>query len=154
MKGKIIFGLIILLTLSFLIIYGILSFGYSKGVRSGKLVKLSKKGFLIKTYEGTLDLGSGDALTWEFSIHDDDLGDKLIIHSGTTVRLKYEEKLYPLYYGTKYEVVSFELVREKGPDNLCTLVHIIKNDPELVDRVRDLVLERNPSFIDDIRACF
>ena len=91
MKIKIIFIFSIALIILGTISYGLLNYPYSEGVRSGKLVKISKKGVVYPTYEGTLDLGSGDQLTWNFSVHSRDVGDKLVKQSGKQVKLQYDE---------------------------------------------------------------
>jgi len=77
LKRKILGAFVILIALGSIITYLLTQYTLSRGVRAGKLVKLSETGILIKTYEGTLDLGSGDELTWQFSIHDSDLGEEL-----------------------------------------------------------------------------
>ena len=98
MKNKIILASILLLAILGAGTFGVLTHSYSNGVRTGKLVKLSKRGMLLKTYEGTLDLGSGDKLTWDFSIHDDKLGAELLKHTGQIVQLEYREILFKLFY--------------------------------------------------------
>jgi hypothetical protein len=53
---------------------------YSEGYRVGKIIKLSRKGYVFKTWEGTLDFGylqndpnAGVATRiWEFSVPGDD----------------------------------------------------------------------------------
>lgn len=93
---------------------------YSEGTRSGRLMKVSRKGVLIKTYEGQLDVGGISTAgksglltsTWEFSI---DRGNKELIRqlelaSGRMVRLHYEEKFYHFFWrgDTRYFVTSVE----------------------------------------------
>jgi hypothetical protein len=142
--------------ISSVVAFAILNFSYSNGVRTGRLVKLSKVGMIIKTYEGTLDLGSGDNLTWDFSVHDDSIGDKLITQTGKLISLQYKERLYRFFYRTKYDVVSYEMINDTKPaeDNLCQLARVIKLDPDLVDKVRDLVLKNRPELLEKIRSCF
>ena len=94
MKLKISLFIILSLIALASISYGLVSIPYSQGVRSGTLVKLSKKGILYSTYEGTLDLGSGDQLTWNFSIHDKKVGEQLVSLSGKKVKLNYDELFF------------------------------------------------------------
>jgi len=57
MKKKIFLGLGILFLIG-IAVSSFLVFGtYSNGYRAGNVVKLSKKGFVIKTYEGQLNVG-------------------------------------------------------------------------------------------------
>jgi hypothetical protein len=59
--GKFFRGLKIGLAIIFILGLGVLAFlvfgNYSEGYRSGTIVKFSKKGFLMKTYEGELNIG-------------------------------------------------------------------------------------------------
>ena len=50
--------------------WALFDFNISSGKRVGNLVKISKKGkfIFLKTWEGTLDEGSGDKLTYYFSV--------------------------------------------------------------------------------------
>ena len=154
MKKKIIFFAFILLILCILGIALVLNYGYSDGYRTGKLVKLSKKGLLYKTYEGTLDLGSGDQLTWLFSLHKDEIGEELVKHTGKTVRLNYKEHLFKLFYATKYNVVGWEIVRQDNDyELLCRLVDIIKLDTDLVEKLRPIILANDRELIYEIRKC-
>jgi len=155
MKKKIILTLFVILALVSAIGWGILSYGYSKGVRSGKLVKISRKGFLFKTYEGTLDLGSGDKLTWEFSVHDAKLGEELVQNTGQSVSLEYEELLHKVFYNSKYNVTSFKRVITAGADKgyFCRLVNILRKRRSIVEAVKPLVENFDPSLMDEIKVC-
>jgi hypothetical protein len=48
---------IFFLAVAFLVYYFICGMAYSEGTRSGVLTKISKKGFVFKTYEGELNIG-------------------------------------------------------------------------------------------------
>lgn len=134
--------------------YGIISYDYSKGVRSGKLVKLSKKGVILKTYEGTLDLGSGDMLTWNFSVHDSEVGEQLQKASGQMVKLNYREMFFKLFYETKYEVTSWEIVEDKSANKLlCRLVKILVKNKFVVERVRPMIEATDPELLTLMREC-
>lgn len=83
------------------------NFAVSSGRRTGNLVKMSKKGKIIKTWEGTLDLGSGDKLTFDFSVKDEKLANEMYNYEGRTVSIFYEEHLLGWPRETKYNVVKW-----------------------------------------------
>ncbi|MEL6276830.1 MAG: hypothetical protein AAFU03_17155, partial [Bacteroidota bacterium] len=72
---------------------------YSDGTRTGYLIKISKKGYVFKTFEGQLNLGGfrdseqGQIVgnTWYFSLTDDELYNKLEALQGQKVMLRYKE---------------------------------------------------------------
>jgi hypothetical protein len=152
-KRKIFVFLFILVGILGAISYGVLSYSYSEGVRSGKLVKLSKKGAFLKTYEGTLDLGSGDNLTWNFSLHDDEMGEQLVKRTGQQVQLTYRQLLYKMYYSTNFDVTSWSLVRVAGSENFCRLVTVIRKSKFVVGKVRDLIEEHDAALLEEARQC-
>lgn len=155
MKKKIILVLIILTGLFALVGWAILSFPVSDGVRAGKLVKVTKKGVLFKTYEGTLDLGSGDNLTWDFSVHDDELGRELQKFSGKQVTLDYKELLFKVFYESKYDVISVKKVIESSDPKelLCRLVNILRKNGSVVRFIRPMIQLDDPDLLDQIREC-
>ena len=83
---------------------------YSDGFRAGTVMKVSRKGYVFKTYEGQLNLGmilnqnSGQSVSvnniWEFSVRAKhrDVVDALekAMTTGQRVRLHYEEKYQAL----------------------------------------------------------
>jgi hypothetical protein len=76
--------------------YAALHWSYSDGERVGVLQKLSRKGWLCKTYEGELALYvvSGVApQIWSFTIRDEKVAKKLNESLGKRVRLHYDEHL-------------------------------------------------------------
>lgn len=91
---------------------------YSEGSRTGYLVKISKKGYVFKTYEGQLNLGGfkADEETgvigniWEFSLKDKALYEKLGDLEGKKVTLEYKEinKAMPWQGDTNYFIVDVE----------------------------------------------
>ena len=132
----------------------VLNYPYSKGVRSGRLVKISKKGFILSTYEGILDLGSGDQLTWNFSTRDKELGEQLVQASGKMVQLSYTELLHRLFYDTKYNVTSFSTQEEKGNnENFCRLVNLIRQHEVLARKTKEFIELHDPSFVNKLREC-
>jgi hypothetical protein len=100
---------------------------YSEGVRSGVVVKVSKKGFLFKTYEGQLNLLTFGASrsqnmvaeTFDFSVptHEADVIKILeeVSLSGERVSLHYQEKFmtFPWRGDTKYLIIKVE--RQPAP---------------------------------------
>lgn len=155
MKKKIIGILVVLLLVTAGASYLILNYSYSKGNRVGKLVKFSEKGFFPKTWEGTLDLGSGDRLTWDFSVHDDELGEKLKKHSGQMVNLEYRELLWKLFYNTAYDVTSWSLNDRNQNDNnlLCRFVSVLRKDKAIVEQIRPMIEKYDSSLLTNIREC-
>ena len=122
----------VILGIFLLIIFGVfyyLTFGYySEGKRGGYVIKLSKRGFVFKTYEGVLNVGGlyegGGTLNanqWEFSV---DAGNEAAvskleegIKTGRRVSLTYEEKFFVLPWNgdTKYFITQVELLDNPAP---------------------------------------
>jgi len=117
----------VILGIFLLIIFGVfyyLTFGYySEGKRGGFVVKLSKKGYVFKTYEGVLNVGglyegggTLNATQWEFSVNDNDREpiDRIeeAIKTGSRVSLTYEEKFFTLPWvgDTKNLVIQVEVL--------------------------------------------
>jgi hypothetical protein len=73
-----------------------LSWNYSSGDRAGWVQKLSKKGWLCKTWEGELAQVSVPGTVQEkflFTVHDDAVADTVAKAMGKRVSLHYEEKV-------------------------------------------------------------
>ena len=90
---------------------------YSEGTRTGYLMKLSKKGYIFKTHEGQINLGglqddksSIMGNTWDFSLTDHSLVEKLEALEGKKVMLRYKEinKSMPWQGDTNYYIISVE----------------------------------------------
>ena len=105
-KFKIILPIVVL-TLLFVGKLILWDFPISTGKRSVNLVKLSKKGKILKTWEGTMDLGSGDLLTFDFSVRNNELANEMYNYEGKTVSIYYEEYLAGWPWETKYNVVDW-----------------------------------------------
>ncbi len=94
------------------------NYTYSEGTRAGSLVKISKKGSFLKTYEGQLKLGGinldhpskGLSDTWSFSISDKSVAQQLEKLQGQKVILRYKEinKAMPWQGDTNYFVTAIE----------------------------------------------
>jgi hypothetical protein len=91
-------------------------FEYSNGDRVGVLRKLSKKGFMCKTWEGELmlnaDMGSVKLDTFNFSIMDEELANEIKDHIGKKMRLSYIEYFISPYKSgdSSYKIVAYELI--------------------------------------------
>ena len=99
----------VLTTLIVIIIAGILfwwRFYYpfsDDGVKEGYLNKIEHKGYIFKTWEGTLmqtglksaSSGAMQSPTFEFSIEDDRIAKELQLSSGKRIALRYKQ-----YFGT------------------------------------------------------
>ncbi|MCK5277796.1 MAG: hypothetical protein KAK04_04645 [Cyclobacteriaceae bacterium] len=96
---------------------------YSTGYRQGVPTKISKKGIIIKTHEGTLNIGgltntSEGAIptTWDFTIKKS--ADSVIVKldkailDGDRVKLMYEEKYVRFFWfgDTRYFVYDVEVL--------------------------------------------
>lgn len=98
---------------------------YSEGYRAGTMIKFSKKGNVIKTYEGQLNLGmvlndentpASVANIWSFTVKGKDTSairaiEKALL-TGKRVKLHYNEKFIKLFWrgDTKYFVDEAELL--------------------------------------------
>jgi hypothetical protein len=125
-KFLIISGVSILLI--FIAVASFLYFGnYSTGVRAGVVVKLSERGFLFKTYEGQMNIGTFGAFknddnqlstVFEFSVPRDrkDVIQALqeVSLTGERVNLHYEEKYFHYIWlgDSKYLITKVERLPE------------------------------------------
>lgn len=86
------------------------TFAVSDGNRAGLLFKISRKGYVFKTYEGQLHLGGSIQMSeqsvWDFSAKNGDVYQKLQQYEGKTVTLHYRELVNPFPWqgDTKYIV--------------------------------------------------
>lgn len=119
---KIISAVVLLSVLGF---FSLVLFGhYSEGERAGTVSKMSKKGFVFKTYEGQLNLGglSGEtgspaSSLWSFSVNPakseviQSLDSALL--NGKRVKIHYIEKYYtfPWQGESDYFIERVEHVR-------------------------------------------
>jgi hypothetical protein len=118
--------IIIIISLIVVVITGlfflIANYTYSEGNRAGVVVKFSKKGYLLKTYEGELNMGGMGNLPntaqmnmlWNFSVNDQAVADTLMNLEGRKVSLHYKEiiKNMPWQGETKYFVDGVKLIKE------------------------------------------
>ena len=99
--------------MNFALIYANINF--SEGDRVGKVVKVSKKGVMFKTWEGELNFGDNKEL-WEFSIKKSQeqvrVNIEESVENNKRVRLHYKEKYitFPWRGDTKYLVYKVEIL--------------------------------------------
>jgi hypothetical protein len=88
----IVLGSTILLTILYYIFIYFIT--YSAGVRFGELIKISKKGILIKTCEGEISQGISGAQIFTFSIEkkEKEVIKNLQKYQGSYVKLHYKER--------------------------------------------------------------
>ena len=89
-------ALVVLAAVVALYFWAALSWNYSTGDRAGWVQKLSKKGWICKTWEGELALVSLPGSTPEkffFTIHDDAVAEQVAKVMGKRVSLHYDEKV-------------------------------------------------------------
>lgn len=90
---------------------------YSTGIRSGELIKISRKGTVFKTWEGELSQGISGAQIFQFSIMDNqtEVIEQMKNLQGQYVVLSYVEKYktFSWWGDTRYFVESVKL--EKSP---------------------------------------
>jgi hypothetical protein len=96
MFKRIVLPLVLIAALATLYFWVALSWNFSIGDRAGWVQKLSKKGWVCKTWEGELALVSLPGTTPEkflFTIHDDAVAARVSQVMGKRVTLHYEEKV-------------------------------------------------------------
>ncbi len=90
---------------------------YSEGVRSGELIKISKKGYFVKTWEGEISQGISGAQIFKFSVLDDQqpVIDSLKNLQGKFVKVEYVERLRTFFWwgDTRYFITKVE--KETSP---------------------------------------
>jgi hypothetical protein len=102
--------LVILIAAIFLILYYVT---YSEGVRSGELIKFSRKGVVFKTWEGEISQGISGAQIFSFSVldRDQEVIESLKAAEGQYVKVNYEERFttFAWWGETKYFITSVEI---------------------------------------------
>jgi len=145
----------------------------STGKRVGNMTKISKKGKIYKTWEGTLDEGSGDKLTSFFSVRSEELGQEMYDYEGREVVIKYEEYIVGWPWDTRYNVTSWtpkkehsqvavtqvsaaadsELVDYVGKTLLCSTLGSLYKNKELYQKVKKYLKEDNMYLYNQIEKC-
>jgi hypothetical protein len=96
MFKRLVLPLLVIAGLVALYFWAALQWSYSSGERAGWVQKVSKKGWICKTWEGELALVSLPGSTAEkffFTIHDEAVAQQVTRHMGKRVALHYEEKV-------------------------------------------------------------
>nr|WP_299344413.1 6-phosphogluconate dehydrogenase [Allomuricauda sp.] len=90
---------------------------FSEGYRSGELIKFSRKGVLVKTWEGEISQGISGAQIFKFSVQDNEqkVIEKLKDFQGKYVKVTYKERYATFFWlgDTKYFII--EVVQEDSP---------------------------------------
>lgn len=159
---------IIFIALLALAQYILWSYPVSSGKRVGNLTKISKKGKMIPTWEGTIDEGSGDKLTSYFSVRDDAIGNELFNYEGKQVIVYYEQYLIGWPWDTSYNVVSWkprDAAVMAGDENghpalnllsqtlFCSLLGSLIMDQELYEKVKTHVKDNNYYLLKQMDKC-
>ena len=127
MKKKIFRYTIIILVIGLVsFIYGRYYWVFGHGTKAGVLNTFMKKGYIFKTYEGTI-IQSGfkanvQSNEFEFSVTDENVAKILLANSGREVELQYKE-----YFGAlpwrgmqKYVVDSVYEIRASSGESIIT----------------------------------
>jgi hypothetical protein len=99
-----------------------LSWSYSTGERAGLMQKISRKGWLCKTWEGELLLTSMPGAIpekFQFSVRDDELANQLMEYTGQKLVLTYaQHKGIPTscFGDTEYFVEKMAIFKENKTD--------------------------------------
>ena len=90
---------------------------YSTGTRSGELIKISNKGYVVKTWEGEISQGISGAQIFKFSVLDNQqpVIDSLKNLQGKFVKVEYVERLRTFFWwgDTRYFITKVE--KETSP---------------------------------------
>ena len=112
--GVLLSTVVIITILYYLFIYFVT---YSTGVRSGELIKISRKGVIIKTWEGEISQGISGAQIFTFSVEDtnEQVIENLRKYQGSYVKLTYKERYKTFFWlgDTKYFITK--VTQENSP---------------------------------------
>lgn len=86
---------------------------FSEGYRSGELIKFSRKGVLVKTWEGEISHGLGGTNVFSFSVEDKevDIIEKLKEYQGRYIKMTYMERYATFFWlgDTKHFVTDVQV---------------------------------------------
>lgn len=97
-------------------VWFVMSWSYSSGERAGWVQKLSKKGWVCKTWEGELSMVAMPGAMPEkflFTVHDNAVADKINHVIGKRVSLSYEQHIgipTTCFGDTQYFVTAVQIV--------------------------------------------
>lgn len=90
---------------------------FSEGYRSGELIKFSRKGVLVKTWEGQISQGISGSNIFSFSVQDgeSEVIEKLKEYQGHYVKVTYKERYRTFFWlgDTKHFIIAVQ--PEKSP---------------------------------------
>ncbi|MDC6365040.1 MULTISPECIES: 6-phosphogluconate dehydrogenase [Flavobacteriaceae] len=85
---------------------------FSEGYRSGELIKFSRKGVLVKTWEGQISQGISGTNIFSFSVEDseEEIIEKMKDFQGRYVKVAYKERYSTFFWlgDTKYFIIDIE----------------------------------------------
>lgn len=85
---------------------------FSEGYRSGELIKFSRRGVVVKTWEGEISHGLGGTNVFSFSVEDKDadLIEKLKQYQGRYIKVSYKERYATFFWlgDTKYFITQVQ----------------------------------------------
>jgi hypothetical protein len=115
---KYFFRFIFLVVVSFIGYFAFIYYvPYSEGVRSGELIKFSKKGVTFKTWEGEMSQGISGAQIFQFTVpnKEKDVIQKMENLQGRYVKLTYVERYKTFFWwgDTRYFVTAVQ--EEQSP---------------------------------------
>jgi hypothetical protein len=166
----------VLIVILFITKFILWDFDVSSGKRVGNLVKISKKGkiWFLKTWEMTLDEGSGEQLTSYLSVADEKIANELFSYEGKQVIIYYEEHVLGFPRDTKYVVTSWkpkqgqstyssegpvaanvnqELLNSVSKTLFCSLLGSLKKSDDLYKKVKAFIKEDNLYLYKQYKAC-
>ncbi len=112
--GVLLSTVVIITILYYLFIYFVT---YSTGIRSGELIKISRKGMIVKTWEGEISQGISGAQIFSFSVEDsnEQVIENLQKYQGGYVKLTYKERYKTFFWlgDTKYFITK--VTQENSP---------------------------------------
>ncbi|EGV43995.1 6-phosphogluconate dehydrogenase [Bizionia argentinensis JUB59] len=104
----------------FLVAFGCFAYfaTYSKGISAGELVKFSRKGAIIKTWEGQISQGVSEGQIFQFSVSNSETAviEDLKSFQGKYVKLHYFERYINLFWlgDTKFFITKVEEDKERN----------------------------------------
>ncbi len=160
--------LLVLLIIGFITKWVLFDYSLSDGRVIGNLTNISEKkvyGFL-KSWEGSVDEGSGDKLTTYFSIKDLKLAKELYNYEGKQVILYYEEHFVTFPSLSKMIVTKWEpkdKVEDKvneisalnilGKTLFCSFLGSLRKNNELYEKVKSFIQTDNLYLYKQFSKC-
>jgi hypothetical protein len=116
--GWLVKSVLVLLVLTAVYTWATLSWSYSTGERAGYVQKISRKGWICKTWEGELAMVTMPGTMTEkftFSVRDDAVAAKITQAMGKRVSLEYEEHMAvptSCFAETRYFITGVQVVED------------------------------------------